>query len=90
MDKIDRDKITEDKVIQKYEVIQNEINWMALPGEYSKGKWVILPISYEKNLTYGQGASKGPSEIIKASKHLEYYDEELDFFFDEDLPLYYL
>jgi len=53
-------------------------NWMALPEEYSKGKFVILPIAYEKNLTYGKGASKGPEEIIKASQYLEYYDEEFD------------
>ena len=56
----------------------DKINWMALPEEYSKGKFIILPIAYEKNLTSGQGASKGPGEIIKASKHLEYYDEEFD------------
>lgn len=56
----------------------DKINWMALPEKYSKGKFVIIPIAYEKNLTYGPGASKGPSEIIKASKHLEYYDEEFD------------
>ena len=52
--------------------------WMNLPEEYTEGKFVILPIEYEKNLTYGDGASKGPQEIIKASKHLEYYDEQFD------------
>ena len=52
--------------------------WMNLPEEYRKGKFVILPISYEKDLTYGGGASKGPQEIIKASEHLEYYDEQFD------------
>jgi agmatinase len=52
--------------------------WMNLPPEYQKGKFVILPIEYEKDLTFGDGASLGPAEIIAASKHLEYYDEQFD------------
>ncbi|MBT4651437.1 agmatinase [Candidatus Woesearchaeota archaeon] len=51
---------------------------MNLPEEYQRGKFVILPIGYEKDLTYGDGASLGPAEIIAASKHLEYYDEQFD------------
>jgi len=51
---------------------------MNLPPEYQRGKFVILPIAYEKSLTYGSGASQGPREIINASKHLEYYDDEFD------------
>jgi len=54
------------------------MNWMKLPSEYRKGKFAILPIPYEKDLTFGEGASKGPEEIIKASEHLEYYDEQND------------
>jgi agmatinase len=52
--------------------------WMNLPEEYRTGKFVILPIEYEKDLTYGKGASLGSKEIIKASEHLEYYDCELN------------
>ncbi len=54
------------------------MNWMNLPEEYctEKSKFVILPISYEKALTYGTGTSKGPQAIIEASQHLEYYDEQ--------------
>lgn len=51
---------------------------MNLPEEYRNGKFVILPIPYEKDLTYGEGTSKGPEEIIKASEQLEYYDEQFD------------
>jgi agmatinase len=54
------------------------MKWMNLPEQYSKGKFVILPIAYEKDVTSGKGASRGPQEIIKASKHLEYYDEQFD------------
>ena len=56
------------------------MNWMNLPSEYStkESKFVILPIEYENNPTYGKGASNGSKEIIEASKHLEYYDEQFD------------
>ena len=57
------------------------MKWMNLPEEYSnleKSKFVILPISYEKDLTFGVGTSKGAMEIVKSSEHLEYYDEEFD------------
>ena len=52
--------------------------WMNLPEEYRKGKLSILPVDYEKDVTYGKGASLGPKEIIKASEHIDYYDEEFD------------
>ena len=52
--------------------------WMDLPPEYRDGKFVILPIEYEKDLSYGVGASKGSLEIIKASGQLEYYDEQFE------------
>lgn len=54
--------------------------WMSLPPKYrtENAKFVILPIEYEKALTYGKGASKGSAEIIKASEHLEYYDDQFD------------
>jgi len=56
------------------------MNWMNLPLEYSTedSKFAILPIVYEKDLTFGQGTSKGSFEIIKASKHLEYYEDQFD------------
>ncbi|MBS3120975.1 agmatinase [Candidatus Woesearchaeota archaeon] len=54
--------------------------WMNLPERYrtDNAKFVILPIQYEKALTYGTGASLGSQEIIKASEHLEYYDDQFD------------
>ncbi len=56
------------------------MSWMNLNKEYSgeASKYVILPIEYEKDVTYGKGASSGSKAIIEASKHLEYYDEEFD------------
>ncbi|RMD58448.1 agmatinase, partial [Candidatus Woesearchaeota archaeon] len=57
----------------------SEMNFMGLPDEYAgeNSKTVIIPIAYEKNTTYGQGASRGADEIIAASRHIEYYDDEL-------------
>src|SRR3989338_1704285 len=54
--------------------------WMNLPERYrtDNAKFVILPIQYEKALTYGKGSSKGSVEIINASEHLEYYDNQFD------------
>ena len=54
------------------------MSWMNLPEEYQRGKFVILPIEYEKDLTFGTGTINGPKEIIAASKHLEYYDDQFD------------
>jgi agmatinase len=56
------------------------MKWMCLPEKYSgeNSKFIILPIKYEKDLTYGDGASLGSQEIIKASQHMEYYDEQFD------------
>ncbi len=47
-------------------------------SNYAKSKTVILPVPYAGTVSYGKGASKGPSAIIKASQHMELYDEELN------------
>ncbi len=56
------------------------MNWMNLPEKYSNASsyFKILPILYEDSPIYGAGASKGPSEIIKAAEQLEYYDEQFN------------
>ena len=56
------------------------MNWMNLPEEYRKEDsfFKIIPIEYEHEVTYGKGASKGPEEIIKASEHLEYYEDQFN------------
>jgi len=55
------------------------MNFMNLPDEYTKDAYFhIVTIPYEKDTTFGKGASKGPVAIIKASEHLEYYDEQFD------------
>jgi agmatinase len=52
-----------------------------LPEEsaFEHAQVVILPIPYEQTTTYGTGTKEGPQAIIAASRHMELYDEELDF-----------
>ncbi len=56
------------------------MKWMNLPDEYSTedATFAIIPIAYEGKVTYGTGASKGAEEIITASKHLEYYEDQFN------------
>lgn len=48
-------------------------------SEYNNARYVVIPFPLEKTTSYIKGTSMGPNAIIKASKHLELYDEELDF-----------
>ncbi|HTK82226.1 MAG TPA: agmatinase [Bacteroidota bacterium] len=41
-----------------------------------KSKVVILPIPYERTVSYGGGTDKGPKAILNASHYVEFYDEE--------------
>jgi len=44
---------------------------------YNSARLVIQSIPYEHTTSYIRGTSKAPLEIIKASKEVEFYDEEL-------------
>lgn len=55
-------------------------NFGALGEEfsgYSKSRFAVIPIPYEKTTTYVKGTAKGPEAIIDASRNMELYDEEL-------------
>ena len=39
---------------------------------------VVIPFGLEKTVSYGEGTSKGPKEIIRASHQVELFDEDLD------------
>ena len=56
------------------------MKFMNLDEKYSgdDSYFAVVPIAEERDVTYGKGAKKGAKEIIKASKHLEYYDEQFD------------
>ena len=58
--------------------MKRQNGFLGLAGNNCKdAKIVIVPVPYEKTVTYGKGASKGPKAIIEASKNLELFDEEL-------------
>jgi agmatinase len=52
-----------------------------LPEEsaFASAQVALLPIPYEQTTTYGTGTKEGPQALIAASRHMELYDEELDY-----------
>ena len=56
------------------------MKFMELPDKWTgiESNVFILPIEYEKNVIWGEGADKGPAEILKCSYHLEPYDEQFN------------
>lgn len=64
---------------QKFQVLPLKKNFLAIEKEYSgfdNSKVVILSCPYEKTVSYGKGAGKGPAAILKASHYVEFFDEE--------------
>lgn len=56
-------------------------NFGGLPkkfSQYKTSKIAILPIEFDKSISWLQGAAKGPKAIIDASKQVELYDIETD------------
>lgn len=39
---------------------------------------VVLPVPYERTVSYGVGTRNGPTAILEASRYVELYDDELD------------
>ena len=56
-------------------------NFLGIPPEEStleKSRVVILPVPYERTVSYGPGTRNGPTAILEASHYVELYDDELD------------
>lgn len=56
-----------------------EDNFLGIEEEYSSfknSKVVVLPVPYEKSVSYGKGTKDGPRAILDASHYVEFYDEE--------------
>lgn len=54
-------------------------NFLGIEKKYSNYKdsqIVIISAPLEKTVSYGKGTSIGPTEILKASHYVEFYDEE--------------
>lgn len=54
-------------------------NFLGIEKEYSSfetSSAVILPLPYERTVSYGKGTKNGPGAILEASRYAEFYDEE--------------
>ncbi|MBI1805276.1 MAG: agmatinase [Ignavibacteria bacterium] len=54
-------------------------NFLGIEDTYStfaRSKVVILPVPYERTVSYGAGTKNGPKAILDASRYVEFYDEE--------------
>ena len=57
----------------------NKNGFLGIDNKFDiKQKSVVIPFGLEKTVSYGGGTKNGPKEIIKASHHVELYDEELN------------
>jgi agmatinase len=55
-------------------------NFGLLPDElsdYETSRVVILPVPFERTVSYGKGTAAGPAAILRASQAMELYDDEL-------------
>ena len=46
-------------------------------SQYDSSRFVVLPVPYERTVSYGKGTAKAPAAIIEASTQVELFDEEL-------------
>lgn len=56
-------------------------NFLGIPesdNTLEKSRVVVLPVPYERTVSYGVGTRNGPSAILEASHYVELYDDELD------------
>jgi agmatinase len=57
------------------------INFLGIPPEENtleKSRVAVLPVPYERTVSYGVGTRNGPAAILDASRYVELYDDELD------------
>lgn len=57
---------------QRYFGLEDEL------ASYERAELVIIQAPYEATVSYGVGTSKGPAAIMKATRQVELYDEEMD------------
>jgi agmatinase len=54
-------------------------NFLGIEDEFSSyesSKIAVLPVPYERTVSYGKGTAEGPEAILEASHFVEFYDEE--------------
>src|SRR5215467_10879384 len=56
-------------------------NFLGIPpaeNTLEKSRVVVLPVPYERTVSYGVGTKNGPAAIVEASHYVELFDDELD------------
>ena len=56
-------------------------NFLGIPeaeNALETSRVVVLPVPYERTVSYGVGTRNGPASILEASHYVELYDDELD------------
>ncbi len=46
-------------------------------SRYETSRVVVLPVPFERTVSYGRGTANGPAAILRASQAMEIYDDEL-------------
>jgi len=49
----------------------------AADADYERARVAVLPVPFERTVSYGHGTSSGPAAILHASQSMELWDEEL-------------
>jgi agmatinase len=49
------------------------------PAERAKAQFIVIPCPHEATTSYGKGTKNGPAAILKASREIEWFDQELGF-----------
>jgi agmatinase len=53
------------------------LQYLSLPNSsISDADVLILPVPYERTVTYNKGTARGPEAILRASEQLEFYEED--------------
>lgn len=47
-------------------------------ADYDDARAVVLPLPFERTVSWGSGTARGPRALLEASAYVEIYDEELD------------
>ncbi len=57
------------------------INFLGIPEDENtleRSRVVVLPVPYERTVSYGVGTRNGPAAILDASRYVELWDDELE------------
>jgi agmatinase len=60
-------------------VLDSNRNFLGIEKQFSAfetSKIIVLPVPYERSVSYGGGTKKGPQAILDASHYVEFFDEE--------------